>query len=209
MATAIHGVPVASVTSRPSEVDPRTAAGWVKAGRALLVDVREPDEHAAERIDGARPMPLSSFDGASLRGLGAERIVLHCRGGTRSGEALRLARAQGVDGSALYSMSGGIEAWKKAGLPVERSARRAPMSVMRQTQLVIGAGVLAGAAGAYFVDPRWVFLSAFFGAGLVVAGLSGTCGLAVMLGKMPWNRGGPSRREPGGACCAPGEGKGA
>lgn len=59
---------------------------------------------------------------------------------------------------------------------------------MRQVQLVIGLCVLAGSALAWFVDPRFVAIPAFFGAGLTFAGASGTCALATLIGWMPWNK---------------------
>jgi hypothetical protein len=71
------------------------------------------------------------------------------------------------------------------------------MSLERQVRIVAGTLVFTGAALGYFVDPRWVGLSAFVGAGLVFAGVTDTCGMAMMLGRMPWNQVGGS-----GATCA-------
>jgi rhodanese-related sulfurtransferase len=180
-----------------SEASPRQIHQWLKSGEAALVDVREPDEHARERIAGARLVPLSSFD--PKKALGAarsgQRLVLHCRGGVRSLNAAQQA-APWAGGTALISMAGGLEAWKKEGLPVEVDARVSRVSVMRQVQLVIGAGSLAGSALAWFVHPAFVAIPAFFGAGLLFAGATGTCGLALLLARMPWNR--------GTACDAPG-----
>lgn len=88
----------------------------------------------------------------------------------------------------FVSMSGGIEAWKQASLPVVVNTRVARISVMRQVQLIIGSFVLIGSALAYFVHPAFVGVAAFFGAGLVLAGATGTCGLALLVERMPWNR---------------------
>lgn len=85
-------------------------------------------------------------------------------------------------------MQGGIEEWKKCGLSVETNASVARIGVMRQVQIVIGVGVLAGTLLGWLVHPAFLLLSAFFGTGLIFAGATGTCGLAAVLARMPWNR---------------------
>jgi rhodanese-related sulfurtransferase len=85
-------------------------------------------------------------------------------------------------------MTGGIDAWKKDALPVELDTKVSGISIMRQVQLVVGVLALAGSALAWFVDPRFVAIPAFLGAGLTFAGATGTCALASILGAMPWNR---------------------
>lgn len=88
----------------------------LEAGTALLVDVREADEFAAEHIAGAVNMPLSSFQPSQLPDAGGRTIILQCAGGKRSGMALdKCAAAQAVIDTHL---AGGIAAWKAAGLPV-------------------------------------------------------------------------------------------
>jgi rhodanese-related sulfurtransferase len=169
-----------------AEIGPSEAQKMLSRGEATLIDVREPDEHAAERIAGSRLMPLSAFDPAEVGAFKAGRVIVHCRSGRRSAEALRMLAS--VPGLEALNLSGGILAWKEQGLPVESSGRRAPINVMRQTQLVIGLGVLTGVALGYFVHPVFLILAAFFGAGLVFAGASGTCGLMSLLSVMPWNR---------------------
>lgn len=167
---------------------PRQVHEWLASGEAVLVDVREPDEHARERIEGATLLPLSQFDphrAATLSKPG-QRIVLHCRSGRRSEDAAKLAA--GAVGTAVVSMSGGIEAWKRDGLAVTVDRAVSRVSVMRQVQMVIGAGVLAGSALAWLVHPGFLVIPAFFGAGLVFAGATGTCGLAAVLSVMPWNK---------------------
>jgi rhodanese-related sulfurtransferase len=87
----------------------------------------------------------------------------------------------------VLSLRGGIDAWKAAGLPIAEN-RRVPIPIMRQVQLVVGAMVLAGSVLAWLVSPWFLALTGFFGAGLLFAGATGTCGLAAVLGLMPWNR---------------------
>ena len=81
----------------------------------LLVDVREPDEYAAERIHGALLYPLSTFDPRALPATGS-KIVFQCGSGMRSAKALAAAAAAGL--SVAGHLAGGIKAWKEAGLPV-------------------------------------------------------------------------------------------
>lgn len=173
-----------------SEANPAQVDQWLRSGEAVLIDVREPDEHAREHIRGARLAPLSAFDaGAILASARAgQRVVLHCRSGRRSSDACRVAMSVAGNRVEVFTMSGGIEAWKSLGLPVEVDVTVSRISVMRQVQLVIGLAVLGGSALAWFVDPLFVGIPAFFGAGLTIAGASGTCALASLVSKMPWNR---------------------
>ncbi len=82
----------------------------------LLIDVREPDEYAAERIHGALLYPLSTFDPAALPDPGGKDIVLQCGSGMRSAKAMAACAAAGK--AVLGHVAGGIKAWKEAGLPV-------------------------------------------------------------------------------------------
>jgi len=91
-----------------------------------------------------------------------------------------------VNGDALM-LEGGIEAWKKAGLPVATDAK-APLELNRQVQITIGLLMLTGVALTLFVDSIFIALPAFLGAGLLFAGLSGWCGMAHLLALAPWNR---------------------
>lgn len=82
-------------------------------------------------------------------------------------------------------MEGGVVAWAKAGLPVERSRQTIPIS--RQVQIGAGGSVLLGLMGS-LAWPPMLWLSAFVGAGLLFAGLTGFCGLGIILARMPWNK---------------------
>lgn len=211
MAAHPETLPIATMNSGTGgsgfgEASPREVAQWLRTGEAVLVDVREADEHTREWIEGARLIPLSRFDAqhaAALAGDG-KKLVLHCRGGKRSAEAAGIAASLSRPGLSVVSMTGGIEGWKQEQLPVEVNARVARISVMRQVQLAIGFGVLAGSALALFVHPGFVAVPAFFGAGLTFAGASGTCALATLLGKMPWNRAGRGAAACGTGSCASG-----
>lgn len=151
------------------------------ADGATLIDIRDPDEHARERIPGAVNMPLSR-----LADLPAGPLVFHCRSGMRTaGNAQALSRA--IDGGRGHVLEGGIDAWRSAGLPTFVD-RRQPLEIMRQVQLVAGGLVLVGVILGLFVGPGFFALSAFVGTGLMMAGATGWCGMARLLAVMPWNR---------------------
>nr|MCV4210432.1 rhodanese family protein [Roseomonas sp. SXEYE001] len=166
-------------------IAPADAARLLRDG-AILVDVREPDEHARERIPGATSLPLSRLKEAELAAPGSKPVLFHCRSGARTqGNAPQLAAKAGL--REAYVIEGGLEAWKCAGLPVAED-RRQPLELMRQVQIAAGSMVLLGVLLGTAVSPWLYGLSAFVGAGLVFAGVTGTCGLARLLRLMPWNR---------------------
>ena len=101
-----------------SELSPTEVAALLAAGEILLIDVREPQEYAAERIHGALLYPLSTFDPRMLPDDRKHRVVLQCGSGKRS---LMAAQKCVAAGAKRYAhMAGGIGAWKAAGLPVIR-----------------------------------------------------------------------------------------
>jgi rhodanese-related sulfurtransferase len=87
----------------------------------------------------------------------------------------------------VYLMEGGLDAWHKAGLECNRNSK-APLEITRQVQIGAGSLVLLGVLLGFIVSPMLFALSAFVGAGLVVAGTTGWCGMANLLAGMPWNR---------------------
>lgn len=153
---------------------------------AALVDVREPDEHARERIPGAQSVPLSRLQQIDLKVAAGQPVLFHCRSGARTaGNADRLAEKAGD--LEAFIVEGGLDALKKAGLPVAMD-RRQPLELMRQVQIAAGSMVVLGVVLGVTISPVFHALSGFVGAGLVFAGVTGTCGLASMLRLMPWNR---------------------
>src|SRR6185436_5088050 len=123
-----------------TEIDARTARQWLDAGDTTLIDVREADEHARERIREATLVPLSHFSASRVPA--SRRIILHCQGGVRSMQAAQSLAGTGRDGVA--SMAGGLNAWRSAGLPTEKNAK-APLPIQRQVHLVVGTHVLISA----------------------------------------------------------------
>ena len=168
-------------------IAPAAAKALVEQGKAALIDIREPMEHARERIPGARLLPLSKLDAAAVAGVaGGLKVVFHCQSGNRtSTNAACLAGA--APGGAAYVVTGGLNAWKAVGLPTATN-KKAPLELMRQVQIAAGSLVVAGAVLAAVVSPWFILLSGGVGAGLVFAGATGLCGMARLLARMPWNK---------------------
>ncbi|MFN5497885.1 MAG: rhodanese-like domain-containing protein [bacterium] len=170
------------------EIEPRDAQAALARGECVLGDVREADEHARERIAGSVLLPLSALTPKQVTALGANRVAIHCKSGRRGADAVARCAGLADAGITVVNVRGGIEAWKTAGLPTIVDTGRPRLSVMQQTQIVIGTCVFTGTALGFFVHPGFLAIPAFMGAGLVFAGSTGFCGMAVMLGKLPWNR---------------------
>ena len=173
------------MTSTLTSLLPGDVAERLKARRAVLVDIREPDEFARRHVRGALSRPLAAFERAHLKIEPGKDVIFTCRTGMRtSTNCARLAAA--VDGEA-FVLAGGVDAWAAAGLPVAED-RKAPLEIMRQVQIAAGALVLAGVGLGVVVHPAFLALSAFVGAGLAFAGATGFCGMARLLSSMSWNR---------------------
>ena len=168
-------------------IDSKTLKKWLDNNEAVVVDVREPAEHQANKIKGSSLVPLANICKKSLPQYQNKKLVLHCHSGKRSQSACQKLLAEDGD-LEVYNLEGGISAWIAAGNAAQKSGSFF-LPLDRQVQLAIGLGVLAGSLLGYFVHPAFCFLAAFFGAGLSFAGLSGYCGLAILMAKMPWNRG--------------------
>lgn len=168
-------------------INSETLKKWLENSEAVVVDVREPAEHEAERISGANLVPLTTVCKKSLPEFSNKKLVIHCRSGKRSQNACTKLLQEDPD-LEIYNLEGGISAWAASGCEVKKSGKFF-LPLDRQVQLTIGLGVFIGSLLGYFANPKFFLLSGFFGAGLIFAGLSGYCGLAVFMAKMPWNKG--------------------
>ncbi len=154
---------------------------------AILVDIREADEHAREKIAGARHLPLSKLEEAELPVHQGRAILFHCKSGARTRtNASRLARK--VDETCeAYIVEGGLDALKKAGLPVVTDHKQ-PIELQRQVQIGAGSMAFLGTLLGLLVSPWFFLIPLGVGAGLLTAGITGFCGMAQLLVHMPWNR---------------------
>ncbi|MGV3580396.1 rhodanese family protein [Brevundimonas sp.] len=167
---------------------PADVAERLNNRRAILIDIREPDEFAREHVFGAVHAPLSRIDALTLERHAGMEVIYTCRTGNRTGvNGMKLAACAGGQ---AFVLEGGLDAWKAHGLPI-RADRSQPIELMRQVQMTAGALILVGAALGLLVHPAFWGLAAFVGAGLFFAGATGFCGMARLLAAMPWNRKAP------------------
>lgn len=165
-------------------LDVQAVENLVKKGQAVLVDVREADEFAAEHIPYAISAPLSQID-AALPDLAEERraIIFQCQLGKRGEKACALMEEDTLKNREIYNLEGGIMAWKAAGLSTVQQSSHAPkLPIMRQVQIGAGSLILLSVLAGY---PA---LAGVFGAALIFAGITGWCGMARLLSHMPWNK---------------------
>ena len=168
-----------------TKLAPEVAADRLKSGKAVLVDIREPDEYAREHIPGSILLPVSALDEADLKLEAGQTAIFHCKSGMRTDSNCDIL-VQHVDGD-VFMLEGGLNAWRAAGLPTAMN-KKAPLEINRQVQITAGSLILIGVLLGWFAAPAWLGLSAFVGAGLMFAGISGWCGMATLLQAMPWNR---------------------
>ena len=152
--------------------------------QAQLIDVRSPSEFASGHIPGAVNIPLDQIESRLADLSSATPIVLICQMGKRARMAAGLLEPCQLH---LSVLEGGTSAWIQAGFPIVQSVR-SRWSLERQVRLGAGLLVLTAATLALLLDPRWLFLAAFIGLGLIFAGLTDICPMAEILGKMPWNK---------------------
>jgi rhodanese-related sulfurtransferase len=172
-------------TKTMQDVETTTLKMWLERREALLIDVREPSEYAAEHIPDAQLLPLSTFDPARVPQEAGKKVVLHCVMGKRSEQAGQQLLDAGF--TTVYNVRGGVQAWKDAGYATVRG-QQAPLSLQRQVQIASGSLVLLGTLLGVLGSPWFLLLSAAVGGGLVYAGVSGTCGMATLLARLPYNQ---------------------
>lgn len=155
-----------------------------------LIDVRTPAEYAAIRVPFAKNYPLDQLDSTGLAARQATSEVplyVICKMGGRSAKACQQLQAAGLTN--VVNVAGGTDAWAEAGYEVQKSGRNI-MALDRQVRITAGTVVVAGVVLSAVVEPAWMglTLAGFIGAGLMFSGITDTCGMGVVLSKMPWNR---------------------
>ncbi|WP_297668885.1 rhodanese family protein [uncultured Desulfovibrio sp.] len=165
-------------------ITPVEAHRLVCDGKARLVDIREPEEQGALRLPGAEAAPLSVLPWMDFHPADEEHpIIFTCNSGNRTAKNSELLQA--LAAGRAWQLDGGVQAWARQGLEVERGGASLPL--FRQIQIGAGSLVLLGLAGS-LVWPPLCWLSAIVGAGLIFAGVTGFCGLGRLLALMPWNK---------------------
>ena len=169
-------------------ISPQELAALLQQGHKIrLIDVRTPAEYREIHAEGAELAPLDRLDPIAIMadpsGSPTEPIYVICKSGSRARQACEQFLAAGIANTVC--VEGGTSAWEQAGLPVVRGKKT--MSLERQVRIAAGAFVVIGAALS-LLHPWWIGLSAFVGAGLVFAGVTDTCGMGLLLARMPWNQ---------------------
>jgi rhodanese-related sulfurtransferase len=143
----------------------------------VVLDVREQDEYAGQRVKGSIWVPLSNFEHCApgvLQRLAGRKVLIMCRSGGRAELALESIKRMGFSDQVQAEIyPGGMLEWVRQGKPVTEGATLY-LPMMRQVQIVAGGCVLAASLAAIFLKPWAAWVSAFVGAGLVFAGLPGS-----------------------------------
>jgi rhodanese-related sulfurtransferase len=163
-----------------------------------LLDVRTPPEYASAHVPGAKLIPLNELkiDAFLAQHKPGRPIYVLCQTGVRATKAIEQFERAGCDDCVL--VEGGTQGWIDAGLPVHLGARTV-LPLMRQVQIAVGSLSTMGAVLALAVNAWFAVLPLFLGCGLLFAGITGTCGMALVLARLPWNRG----QETCSSCCTP------
>jgi rhodanese-related sulfurtransferase len=171
----------------PSALDAHAVADLLKcSGPVTILDVCTPAEYASAHIPGSYNVPLDQLP-EHAQDLGAvlgEPAILVCRSGVRARQAEQVLREAELP--RLQVLDGGLAAWQARGLPVTRGRQR--WSLERQVRGIAGSLVLVGALGGLLVWPPLGLLAAGVGAGLAFSAITDTCGMALLLAKLPYNR---------------------
>jgi rhodanese-related sulfurtransferase len=160
-----------------------------RSGKPIdLIDVRTPAEFEGAHVDRARNVPLERLDQAAIEreriGRADEPVYVICQKGGRGQQACEKLAASGL--ANVVNVAGGTDACDVAGMRLVYG--RKTMSLERQVRIAAGSLVLVASVLGYFVSPYWIGLAAFIGAGLVFAGVTDTCGMGLLLARMPWNQ---------------------
>ena len=169
-------------------ISPRALYDQMQKGEQVrLIDVRTPAEFREMHVVGASNVPLDQLNEQKLSAMqidAAKPLYVICRSGSRGKQACdKLAQSKFWH---VVNVEGGTLAWDKAGYPVVRGQKA--MSLERQVRIAAGLLVLFGSALGFFIHPYLIGIAAFVGAGLVFAGVTDTCGMAMILARMPWNQ---------------------
>jgi rhodanese-related sulfurtransferase len=153
---------------------------------ATVIDVRTPKEYESAHVVGAQLFPLDKLSTEHFcqqHGKDSPVYIL-CQSGKRAAMAAERLMKEGHGNVAI--IEGGTEEAINAGIHVEYG--KSSISIERQVRIVAGLLVLTGTLAGAFIDPGLLLIPGVVGAGLAFAGITDTCGIAMALGKCPWNQ---------------------
>jgi rhodanese-related sulfurtransferase len=169
-------------------ISPAALSAIVGAGKTHeLLDVRTSPEYAGAHVPGAKLIPFNELrvEAFLTKHKPGSPIYVLCQAGARASKAIEQFERAGCDDCVL--VEGGTQAWIDAGLPVHRGVSYV-LPLMRQVQIVVGSLAAVGSILALTVNTWFAILPLFLGCGLLFAGITGRCGMALLLARMPWNR---------------------
>ncbi|MFC3092746.1 DUF2892 domain-containing protein [Alteromonas sediminis] len=166
-------------------IAPHDTYSLVNQPTTLFIDVREPAEHATAHIEGSTLAALSKLDKFMIAD-GISDVVVYCQKGIRAEKAIKQLQIRYAH-LRFHNLKGGINGWQEAGLHVVKGQPKG-LTLDRQVQLTVGAGVLISTLLAATVSMQWLWFTGLLGVGLFVTGATGTCGLALLMARMPWNQ---------------------
>jgi rhodanese-related sulfurtransferase len=170
-------------------IDPKQLKELYASGRYVdLIDVRTPAEYCDRHVAFARNVPLDQFNVEDVLRTRCDRpdqpLYIVCQSGSRGRQACERLIAAGYP--KVVNVEGGTAACADADLPLVRGKKA--MSLERQVRISAGILVVLGTSLGWLIHPACAGLSAFIGAGLIFAGITDTCGMGMILARMPWNR---------------------
>lgn len=150
-----------------------------------IIDVRTPNEFSLQHIPQSLNIPLDEIEAGHTSQISQDKpLFLICHSGNRSQRAYHLLKAQGFKN--IFTVSGGIAKCGQISNHVKKISSTLPL--MRQVQIVAGGLVLLSIILSFLIDRWFISLGIFVGIGQIFAGVSGFCGMARLLEKMPWNK---------------------
>ena len=171
-------------------ISPKALFQRIQEGESVeIIDVRTPAEFRSWHANPSRLVPLDALDCdkimAGRNGNAGAPLYVMCKSGMRSSQACKKFVEANHD--CVVLIEGGLEAWEREGLPVERTGREM-ISVDRQVRVAVGLMIIAAGLSGIFVAPWAAWLPVLFGVGLLQSGITDTCPLAMLIARMPWNR---------------------
>jgi rhodanese-related sulfurtransferase len=172
---------------RIKNIDAVTLNNWITENKVKIIDVRDPFEHKSSSISGSINIPLSEICSGHehFKASDNKKIVIHCKSGRRSNLACEKILEENPN-IEVYNLTGGIDSFKSQGYTTDTSPDTMPIE--RQVMLTVGIIVFISSLLSLFVSEQFIYLIIFVALGLMNAGITGWCGMAKLLGKLPWNK---------------------
>ncbi len=162
-----------------------TLAKMQQQGVVNLIDVRTPAEFGASHAKGATNIPLDKLEPSSLAYCNGGPVYFICKSGIRAQKAMEKLAGSGF--SNMVQVEGGTDAWIEAQLPTNKG--RKVLGLEQQVRVIVGGMSLVGAGIVMAGQPIGLAIVAAMGAGMIYAGITNNCGMAMILAKAPWNQG--------------------